>query len=397
MYRRGEVQSFTWNSSPLSGRMPEKAQPGDCWRWHRVDRRNGEAEEEVEMESTPAEATSEALESRLDSLSPAALSRVLDQIQQVRVAVFGDVMVDRFIWGKVARISPEAPVPVVEVDRSRELDGYRLGGAANVANNLAQLGSRVSLVGILGDDEAARHCWRLLASRGIDGSGIQTVVGRPTTLKTRVVAHGQQVVRFDVEERSRLAASVIKTLEETLLRQATACQAVILSDYAKGVLEPEATRALTRTLRAEGKIVAADPKVHNIDLYAGVTVITPNRSEACSATGVWIDDPSAPRKAAERLLTRLGCEAVLVTLGEDGMYLLHQDGTEFRVSAQTAQVYDVTGAGDTVIAILTLALAAGCSWLQAVQLANAGAGVVVGKIGTAVVSREELRLALTVR
>lgn len=327
-------------------------------------------------------------------MTPEAVDEILTRLQQARVAVVGDVMIDRFIWGKVARISPEAPVPVVEVDRSRELDGYRLGGAANVANNIVSLGARASLFGVLGDDDAARQCWRLLASRGIDGRGLQVVPGRPTTLKTRVVAHGQQVVRIDVEERSPLPDAVSQAMIEALVAGLGDVQAVILSDYAKGVLSPGFTQHLIERLKAAGRWVAVDPKVRNISMFTGASVVTPNRMEACLAAGVSADEPDAPLKAARILLERLGCEAVLVTLGEDGMLLVSRSGETFSVPTLAAEVYDVTGAGDTVIAVLVMGRAVGLSWHDSVLVANVAAGVAVGKVGTAVVSRTELGNAL---
>jgi D-beta-D-heptose 7-phosphate kinase/D-beta-D-heptose 1-phosphate adenosyltransferase len=321
-------------------------------------------------------------------------SEQIERLRRARVAVLGDVMVDRFIWGRVARISPEAPVPVVEVDRSRESDGFRLGGAANVANNLVQLGARAALYGVVGEDEAARQFWRLLASRGIDGSGIRVVSERPTTLKTRVIAHAQQVVRFDVEDRSPLSGATLEGLYRALIDHLDRFDALILSDYAKGVIDPARLPGLIRALRTAGKVVAVDPKVHNVLAYAGVTVVTPNRLEACSAAGIPVDAPDAARRAGMWLLEHLRCEAVLVTLGEDGMLLLRAGQPELSVPAQAAEVFDVTGAGDTVIAVLTAALAVGLDWLEAVRLANAAAGVVVGKIGTAAVTGSELERAL---
>lgn len=321
-------------------------------------------------------------------------SEVLEGIQASRVAVVGDVMIDRFIWGKVSRISPEAPVPVVEVDQAREPDGYRLGGAANVANNIVSLGGRSSIYGVLGEDDAARQCWRLLASRGIDGRGLLVVPGRPTTLKTRIVAHGQQIVRIDVEDRGPLSDADLARLEQSLMASMADVQAVILSDYAKGVLTPSFTQRLIERLRQAGKLIAVDPKVRNIQMFRGATVITPNRGEACAAAGLLPDEPNAPVQAAEILLEKLDCEAVLVTLGEDGMLLVSRSGESFSVPTQAAEVFDVTGAGDTVIAVLVMCRSVGLSWLESVQVANAAAGVAVGKVGTAVVARHELLRAL---
>lgn len=318
----------------------------------------------------------------------------IGELARVRIAVLGDVMVDRFIWGRVARISPEAPVPVVEVDRSRENDGFRLGGAANVAHNLVQLGARSALFGVVGDDDTGQHFWRMMASQGIDGRGIQVVPGRPTTLKTRVVAHAQQVVRFDVEDRSPLPEGHIAALYERLLQYADQFDAVIISDYAKGVIHPGLLPDLIEALRAKGRIVAVDPKVQNMLAYRKASVITPNRLEACTAAGVGLDTPDAARQAGEILLRRLECDAVLVTLGEDGMLLMRREDPELHVAARAAEVFDVTGAGDTVVAVLSLALAAGRDWRDAIQLANAAAGIVVGKIGTATVGAEELSRAI---
>lgn len=316
------------------------------------------------------------------------------RLADARVGVLGDVMVDRFIWGKVARISPEAPVPIVEVDRSREQEGYRLGGAGNVAHNLTALGARASLFGLLGEDDAARHCWRLLAQARIDGAGIVSLPARPTTLKTRVVAQNQQVVRFDVEDRSPLPASTLDALYRLVTQGTEGLQAVILSDYNKGVLEPEQVRTLITGLKARGIPVCVDPKVRTLDPFKGATLIKPNRQEACAIAGIPSDTPHAVDRAAEHLLRTLECDAVVVTLGEEGMLLRHRDGSRLQIASRARAVFDVTGAGDTSIAVMALGMAAGLDWSDSLELANAAAGVVVGKVGTAVVSPVELTRAL---
>jgi D-beta-D-heptose 7-phosphate kinase/D-beta-D-heptose 1-phosphate adenosyltransferase len=307
-----------------------------------------------------------------------------------RVLVVGDVMADHFVWGRVERISPEAPIPVVQVSREE----VKPGGAANVACNIAALGGRVTLAGIVGADATAGTLRSLLAAKGIAVDALVEDPGRPTIEKTRVIAHNQQVVRVDRELQEPLGSAAQEAFLRVCLAQVEGCDAVLFSDYAKGALSAELTGAVTRRARALGKVVAADPKPANVGWFTGVSIVTPNQGEAAAASGVRIRDDASALEAARVLLDRLHSEAVLVTRGEHGMTLLRSEGGVTHIPTRAREVFDVTGAGDTVIATLTLALAAGMPVPEACTLANAAAGIVVAEIGVAVVGPERLERAL---
>ena len=307
-----------------------------------------------------------------------------------RVLVVGDVMADHYVWGKVERISPEAPIPVVHVS-SEEV---KPGGAANVACNIAALGGQVLLLGVVGSDAMASTLRELLSAKGIDINGLVEDPGRPTIQKTRVLSQSQQVVRVDRESQEPLGASAQKAVSDTCLRLLKDCDAVLFSDYAKGALSADLVAAVTRRARELGKVVAADPKPANVDWFAGVGIVTPNQAEASAASGLAIKDDASAERAAGILLDRLRSDAVLVTRGEHGMTLLQSQGGVTHIPTRAREVFDVTGAGDTVIATLTLALAAGMPVPEACTLANAAAGIVVAEIGVAVVSPAQLERAL---
>ena len=298
-----------------------------------------------------------------------------------RVVVIGDVMIDEWIWGDVSRISPEAPVPVVAVsDHS-----FTLGGAGNVASNLRALGARVAFVGGVGDDAEGARLRALFDDLGVDARGIVTLTDRPTTRKTRVVAHNQQVVRADWESTAPLRdddrARVVSQVREAM-RDA---DAVVLSDYAKGFLHREIVEAAL-----SAPVVVADPKPANLSMFNGVTCIAPNASEASRATGIAIVDSVSLERCGAALLSMLGCRYVLITRGEHGMALFGAQGERVDVAAVARTVYDVSGAGDTVVAVLTLALAARIPAETATQLANFAAGAVVEKLGTATAAPSEI-------
>lgn len=314
-------------------------------------------------------------------LLPVDAKAVFERAADRKILVVGDTMIDEWIWGSVTRISPEAPVPVVAVTNH----SFTLGGAGNVANNLRTLRATVWFCGAVGSDEFGDRIRDLLRAEGIDDAGIFAVPDRPTTRKTRVVAHNQQVVRADWEstrivperERSRIAAFVAARAPE--------CDAVIFSDYGKGLLSREIVEAALRC-----PLVLADPKPQNIDLFAGVTCVAPNAAETAGITGVAIDDDAGLEAAGTSLLRRLGCRYAVVTRGEHGMTLFGREGERLTVASVARAVYDVSGAGDTVIAMLALALAAGANIEQAVELANFAAGAVVEKLGTATASADEI-------
>ena len=298
-----------------------------------------------------------------------------------RVLVIGDIMIDEWIWGQVSRISPEAPVPVVAVNDH----SFTLGGAGNVANNLRALGASVNFAGIIGDDAEGERVVSMLQEEQVNHDLVLRVRDRPTTRKTRIVAHNQQVVRADWESSAPLQQSDIETFCRRIGENINAYDAIVLSDYAKGVF----TRELVQTVLG-GKVVVADPKPKNVRLFSGVTCIAPNVLEAAGATGIEIADDARLAQAGTRLLEQLACQYVVITLGERGMALFCADGKQARIPSVARTVFDVSGAGDTVTAVLSLALAAGAPILTALQLANFSAGAVVEKLGTATATADEI-------
>lgn len=303
------------------------------------------------------------------------------------VLIVGDLMLDHFVIGGVERISPEAPVPVVRFDREE----YRLGGAANVAHNVAALGGRVEMVGIAGDDADALRIRTGLERLQVGTSGIVTDAARCTTRKMRVVTtRNQQVARVDYEDDSEVAGALEASVVDRVETLAASAGAILISDYLKGVVSRGVAAAAIAAARRLGIPVLVDPKVPHIDYYAGATVITPNHHEAEAVTHMRIRSSDEARAAARRFRERAGCGSVLITRGEHGMMLLGPDG-DAELAAEAREVSDVTGAGDTVIAAMTLALAAGAPLVDAARLANRAAGIVVGKFGPATVTVEELR------
>ena len=321
-----------------------------------------------------------------------ALGMCIPKFSRTRVLVIGDLMFDEFLWGKVSRISPEAPVPVVWVERESAMPG----GAANVANNIRALGGRVSLVGVAGRDRWGDALVKALTARQMGVGGVVRV-GRPTTVKTRVIAHHQQVVRVDREHAEPLAAPVVSRLIDAVARQLPGVDAVVIEDYGKGVVTRRLLEAVIPLVRAKRKIITVDPKQEHFDLYRGVTCLTPNRAEAGEAVGRELRTDADVRRAGEEILRRLHSEALLLTLGEGGMCLFERTGRRTMIPTVAQEVFDVAGAGDTVIAAFTLALASGATFERAARIANYAAGVVVGKVGVAVVTTPELRAALSKR
>jgi rfaE bifunctional protein kinase chain/domain len=306
---------------------------------------------------------------------------LVERMRGRSILVVGDLMIDEWIWGTVTRISPEAPVPVVAVtDHS-----FTLGGAGNVANNLVALGARVEFVGTVGDDTFAADVRRMLREESVDDRGVLTVSDRPTTRKTRIVAHNQQVVRADWEEAAPLSADDRAQLVGYVRERVAACDAVILSDYAKGLLSDEVVQAARACA-----LVLADPKPQNLDIFSGVTCVAPNEHEAAAASGIPITDDASLVRAGRALLERLKCKYVVITRGEHGMSLFGSRGERFDIPSVARKVFDVSGAGDTVIAVLSLALAGGANIESAMQLANFAAGAVVEKLGTATASGDEI-------
>ncbi len=325
-------------------------------------------------------------------MNPITLDRLqslLDKLPGTRVVVVGDAILDRYIWGKVSRISPEAPVPVVNVTH----ESVRLGGACNVVHNVQQLGGHASLVSVVGGDGQGKMLLDSLVDEGVDVSGVIRHDERPTTTKTRVVAHSQQLLRFDQEEKTFLSPAVRDELLSRLEKVLPGAGVLLLSDYAKGILSPETAKGAFELGKKYGVPVFVDPKVSSIDSFRGATILTPNNLEASQSSGIDIYDDDTLLEAGLRLLERLSSQSLLITRGEMGMTLF-ETGDALHVShipAVAQDVYDVTGAGDTVIATMSLAFAAGASLLEAAVLSNMAAGAVVGIVGTAAVSREQLK------
>jgi D-glycero-beta-D-manno-heptose-7-phosphate kinase len=318
------------------------------------------------------------------------IEEILNRFSAARIIVLGDLMLDEFIWGEVRRISPEAPVPVVEVRR----ETIQLGGAGNVVSNLIELGATAIPVGIVGDDDGGRILRELCAARHAAVDALLTVPGRPTTRKTRIVAHSQQMVRADREDRSPIDPQTEARILEILIRQLPDAKALIISDYEKGLLTPDLLQNAITAARQAGKPVCLDPKIRNFAHYRQVDLVTPNQLEAERATGIEIVDQSSLTSAAQRIRELLDCRHVLITRGEHGMTLLEESGVMTNIPTTAREVYDVTGAGDTVIATFTLAQATGASLVEAAIIANQAAGIVVGKVGTATVSRAEIAASL---
>ena len=317
----------------------------------------------------------------LDLIEVPTAGELLARMAGRRVVVVGDVMIDEWIWGKVSRISPEAPVPVVTVSNH----SFTLGGAGNVAHNLRALGATVSFVGAIGRDPEADRATALFDEIAVDIRGVIRLADRPTTRKTRVVAHNQQVVRADWESTAPLSAAD-RALAVARVTEAVAdADAVVLSDYGKGFLSREIVEAALAC-----PLVIADPKPENVAMFAGVNCVAPNVSEAARATGIAIVDSLSLDLAGRTLLDRLGCRDVIITRGEAGMSLFGRDGERVDIPSVARSVFDVSGAGDTVVAVLTLALAARIPIETAMQLANFAAGAVVEKLGTATASPAEI-------
>jgi D-beta-D-heptose 7-phosphate kinase/D-beta-D-heptose 1-phosphate adenosyltransferase len=321
---------------------------------------------------------------------------IIDRFPGAKVLVVGDIMVDHFIWGKVRRISPEAPVPVVDVSKDEML----WGGCANVMNNIYTAGGQVFLAGVIGDDATGKRFLEEFAGKKIPTAGIVVDPGRHTTLKTRIVAHNQQVVRFDRETRKTISPECIGKILHYIEDLVDDLHTIVISDYNKGVITAELLDGIREVVASKNVRVCVDPKRNDLSFYHGFDVITPNHHEAESALG--IEDLNGNeagkeelvREEAMRLLNRLRLKALLITRGEAGMSLYESEGMVTHIPTQAQAIYDVTGAGDTVIGVFSLCLAAGATFLEAAEIANYAAGIVVGKVGTATVSQEELRRSL---
>ncbi|MDA8161575.1 MAG: D-glycero-beta-D-manno-heptose-7-phosphate kinase [Desulfobacteraceae bacterium] len=320
----------------------------------------------------------------------AGLLAAIDAFSSSCLLVMGDLMLDQFIWGEVSRISPEAPVPVVEVHHETAM----LGGAANVANNLRALGGNVVLGGVVGSDQTGKAIRQMAEGQGIELVAVEEE-GRRTTVKTRIIARGQQVVRVDMENRMDIADVTLKAVTSAICGLGDRLDGIIISDYAKGVVTRGLMEAVMEMAAANGTPVLVDPKPANMHLYKGVSLVTPNKKEAESLAGFKIDSEKDLVRAGGVIQKALGVKAVLITMGPRGMALWQEGEGLFTIPTMAREIFDVTGAGDTVIATIALGLSSGLGLKSAAYLANIAAGAVVGKAGTAVVAADELKEAVS--
>lgn len=326
------------------------------------------------------------------AMSKVRAREIIENFSRAKVLVVGDIMVDHFIWGKVSRISPEAPVPIVDVQK----ENLMLGGCANVIHNIYAMGGNVSGAGVVGADDMGERLFDEFRKRRIDTGGVVVEENRPTTLKTRIVAHGQQVVRFDRESRRPVEA---ESIDKIISYVETVCDdvgVIVFSDYNKGVITKTLLDGIRKVIAGRNIVVCVDPKQDDFSLYRGFDVITPNHHEAGRAVGMEIRNEDDLSRVGATLLERFDFRAVLITRGEEGISLFEKSSKVVHTPfpAEVKDVFDVTGAGDTVIGVFALCMAAGANFKEAAVLANHAAGIVVGKVGTATVSQEELKKSL---
>ena len=321
---------------------------------------------------------------------PTALEKLIERFPGRRIAVLGDVMVDRYLWGRVDRISPEAPVPVVEIER----ESYTLGGAANVAANLRALGAEPRLLGVVGEDAEGATIRATLERLGISAAHLTADAARPTTVKTRIVAHSQHVVRADRESRADVAGAALDRLLAAIEAALGDAEGLVISDYGKGVVNVRTLECALAAARKRGVAVSVDPKESHIDAYRGVSILTPNQHEAGWVQGRRVVDDASLMEVGWGLQKRLDAQAVLVTRGAGGMSLFERGGRYTHIATVAREVYDVTGAGDTVVSVVALALAAGADLVSACTLSNHAAGIVIREVGTATCSPDQLRGSL---
>ncbi len=322
--------------------------------------------------------------------SPSRLDQLFQGFNGKRIAVVGDLMVDRYFWGAVNRISPEAPVPVVEV----ESQSTRLGGAANVANNVSSLGGIPIMIGVIGNDDGGHLLKKLVEEFRFPTSGLVVDTARPTTIKTRVIAHHQHVVRIDHEVKEDISESIQGQILEVLKSELSTLDAIILEDYNKGVIVRDLIKEIVALARSKEVIVTVDPKFNNFFEYKQVTVFKPNRKESEEALGRRLNTRAAVEQAGRDILRNLNAENILLTLGEEGVSLFERSGSVTHVSTHAKKVADVSGAGDTVISTLTMCLAAGAGIKEASSLANIAGGVVCGEVGIVPIGKQSLLNAI---
>jgi D-beta-D-heptose 7-phosphate kinase/D-beta-D-heptose 1-phosphate adenosyltransferase len=313
------------------------------------------------------------------------LRNIISRFKNKNILVVGDLILDHYIFGKVERISPEAPVPVVWANR----ENFVCGGAANVGLNLVSLGAKTSLCGVIGKDHFGNVLFSHIEKGGINTGLILQERGRPTTLKTRIIAHHQQVVRLDWESLESLSLNANKTILNKIRKNIDKFDGVIIEDYGKGVINPELVEELVDLCKRKKKIVTVDPKEEHFDYYENVTSLTPNLKEAQNAAGMKVRSKEEMPLLGKIIMEKLNPQSLLITLGEDGM-MLFADSRYYHIPTTAQEVFDVTGAGDTVIAAFTLALSCGASFYEAAVISNFAAGIVVGKLGAATTSKEEI-------
>ena len=314
------------------------------------------------------------------------LLKILEQFKNKKILVVGDIMLDKYIWGEVSRISPEAPVQVVHVTK----ETYAPGGASNVASNVSALNGKVFMVGIVGNDEAKKILLEDLKNRNINVDGIMIDKDKPTTQKVRIVGRSQQLLRVDYEKKDHVHQNIERSMIVFLEKIINEVDAVIISDYAKGVITPEICSKLVQMSIEHKKAIIVDPKPKHLNLYSNVTLITPNNAEASEMTSIEDGSDESVLEMGSKLIRYLNTN-VLITRGEKGMSLFEKDGKIIHIPAKAKEVYSLIGAGDTVVATLALAMASGADLKEAAMLANIAAGIKVGKIGTASVSVDEIK------
>lgn len=313
------------------------------------------------------------------------LKKILKGFSSSKIMVIGDLILDEFIWGKADRISPEAPVPVVWA----QSQSFMPGGASNVANNLASLGAKVFLYGVVGEDKNGQILTSLLEQKGVDCTGVIADPDRRTTVKTRIIAGHQQMVRLDWENTEILHVDKSQDIMQRIEARIEDIDALIIEDYGKGLIQPALLKRIIALAKKHKKIITVDPKVEHFAYYKGITAMTPNEKEASAGARIPVKDDEDVDRIGWKLLKTLKCEGILVTLGEKGMKLF-KDGRIVHIPTVAQEVFDVSGAGDTVISVFTLALSGGVDMENAAKIANVAAGVVVGKVGVAVVSLREI-------
>jgi rfaE bifunctional protein kinase chain/domain len=314
------------------------------------------------------------------------LSELFATFKKQTIAVIGDLMLDRYVWGRVSRISPEAPVPVVEI----ESESFRFGGAANVSHNVMMLGARVLPVGVIGNDLSGDTLKNLFVEKGFEADGIVVDNDRPTTVKTRIIAHNQHVVRTDREVTHGISRKIQKQILDFLSRRIKTINGFIIEDYNKGLLTPRFIEDVIQLAVSNDKMIFVDPKFDHFFDYEGVTLFKPNLKEVTDKLGFRLDSDEAMERAGRKLLERIQCRALLITLGERGMILFETDKPGVQIPTRAVKVHDVSGAGDTVIASMAVAMTSGSGVLEAATIANHAAGIVCGEVGIVPVDRDRL-------